>query len=319
MTATIDRLASLRVADVMSRQVVPVYAHQTMAEAAAVFIEHGISGAPVLDDQGRCIGILSAADFVRRQGAARSGSSFSACNQVVVRSSHDGPWQVEDVYEDRVTAHMSAAVQTVEAEAPLADAARIMCAQHIHRVPVLDQHGYPVGMITALDVAAAFLQAADEARGRLPREVVRSTPTQVSFSERQRAANLYRKHLGLRNRLDAVRTAIRCEQDPSRLVAMLEELVSGAYEHFRYEEDCGCFDDAFAGTPQLADRASVLLLQHPALMDALRELLELARYAGPREALAARFEAVVKEWLAHEDKENELLLEAYTMDIGTKD
>ena len=115
--AALNRLVSLRVADVMSRQVVPVYTHQTMAEAAAVFIEHGISGAPVLDEQGHCVGILSAADFVRRQrGAVRSASSFSACNQTVVRGCRDGPWQVEEVYEDRVTVHMSPAVQTVDGQ-----------------------------------------------------------------------------------------------------------------------------------------------------------------------------------------------------------
>jgi CBS domain-containing protein len=163
---TSDRLASLHVADVMNPQVISLHAYQTMAEAAAIFIQRGISGAPVVDDQGRCVGILSAADFVRRERSADpSQSSLSTCNQTVVRRFPNGPWVVEDMYEDRVGVHMSTTLQTVGAHVPLAYAARIMCAQHIHRLPVLDPLGRPVGMVTALDIVAAFMQGVDEARG----------------------------------------------------------------------------------------------------------------------------------------------------------
>jgi CBS-domain-containing membrane protein len=43
MPISLDRLASLKVADVMSRQVVSLSPQQTMAEAAALFVRHKIS------------------------------------------------------------------------------------------------------------------------------------------------------------------------------------------------------------------------------------------------------------------------------------
>jgi len=178
MPAVLDRLQSLRVADVMNRRVVPVSAHQTMSEAAAIFLEHGISGAPVVDEEGRCVGILSAADFVRREIASqgadpskpKGGPAATAASRVakpdsesVLRQSPGG-WEISDVRPEEVAAHMTPAVQSVTPEMPLVDAARMMCTQHIHRLPVLDAEAHPQGMVTALDIVAAVVQAVEERR-----------------------------------------------------------------------------------------------------------------------------------------------------------
>ncbi len=163
MTAVLDRLQSLRVSDVMSRHVVPLYAHQTMGEAAAVFVEHRISGAPVLDEQGRCVGILSTADFVCADGRpGENATSITAGGTAVTRQDPNGPWEIRDVFPDRVSAHMAPAVQGVAAQTALVEAGRIMCAQHIHRLPVLDDQGHPQGMVTSLDIVAAVVQAVEE-------------------------------------------------------------------------------------------------------------------------------------------------------------
>jgi len=175
MATALDRLRSLRVADVMNRQVVPVQAQQTMSEAAELFVSRRISGAPVVDEMGRCVGILSAADFVCRESAAAHGSTFhAACEKAVVRQSPNGPWVIQDVLSDRVSAHMTPAVQTVDSNSPLVEAGRIMCTQHIHRLPVLDAAGHPLGMLTSLDIVAAFVTAVDEKAERADTLVRRS-------------------------------------------------------------------------------------------------------------------------------------------------
>ena len=171
MTLTLDRLQSLRVRDVMNRDVVCLSATQAMSAAAAVFVARGISGAPVVDEQGRCVGVISAADFVCRDGAAGKNSASTekpaqtVPAQTIVRREPGGPWEIQEVCPDRVSAHMSPAVQAVAAHTPLVEAARIMCAQHVHRLPVLDAQGRPEGMVTSLDLVAAVVQAADEGHG----------------------------------------------------------------------------------------------------------------------------------------------------------
>jgi CBS domain-containing protein len=163
MAAVLDRLQSLRVSDVMNRQVVPVGVHQTMREAAAIFVQHHISGAPVVDEEGRCVGVLSAADFVHRdRPTGQETTTLAAGETAVVRHTPNGPWELQDESPDLVSAHMAPAVQSVTAQTSLVEAARMMCTQHIHRLPVLDAAGHPQGMITSLDIVAAVVQAVEE-------------------------------------------------------------------------------------------------------------------------------------------------------------
>jgi CBS domain-containing protein len=163
METAIERLRSLRVRDVMNSNVVQVSANQTMAEAAAVLVEHHISGAPVVDEHGHCVGILSALDFARRDAASEElPDEFSGMAHAVHQDSPNEPVHIEEVNENFVSAHMTKAVQTIGVEALLLDAARIMCLEHVHRLPVLDSKSRPVGMITSIDVVAALVNALEE-------------------------------------------------------------------------------------------------------------------------------------------------------------
>src|ERR1700756_3143626 len=58
-------MTELSAADVMSRDVVTVPQTMLLHHAAHLLARKQISGAPVVDDSGRCVGILSATDFVR--------------------------------------------------------------------------------------------------------------------------------------------------------------------------------------------------------------------------------------------------------------
>jgi CBS domain-containing protein len=47
----------------------------------------------------------------------------------------------------------------------LSHAAKIMCLQHVHRLPVVDASGKPVGIISSMDLVAALSNAAEELIG----------------------------------------------------------------------------------------------------------------------------------------------------------
>ncbi len=143
MDSAVDRLLTLKVKDVMTRNVVCVSMDISLAEAAAIFVEKKISGAPVVDQQNRCVGILSATDYVKHERFMPDADA-AATDQQAVRD------------------QMSKGVQSVRPEQTLLTAARMMCVRHVHRLPVLDADGQPVGLITSMDVVAAMVNAFDE-------------------------------------------------------------------------------------------------------------------------------------------------------------
>jgi len=143
MDSAVDRLITLKVKDVMTRKVVCVGDDQLLHEAARLFVEKQISGAPVLDGEGRCVGILSATDFVKRDHE----NSRHCCDTTLT---------------DRVRDKMSPDAQFVQPEQTMLTAARIMCVRHVHRLPVLNADGKPVGLLTSMDVVAALVNAIDE-------------------------------------------------------------------------------------------------------------------------------------------------------------
>ena len=159
------RLSTLSVSHAMRKGVVPVFANQTMTQAAVTLADNAISGAPVLDETGQCVGILSANDFVRREAslhdASRVGSRGSEYKLAV--ASDYQPLLLEETAGDLVAAHMSTGLQTIPPAATLAHAARIMCAAHVHRLPVVDEGGIPIGMLTSLDIVSALVNALEEA------------------------------------------------------------------------------------------------------------------------------------------------------------
>jgi CBS domain-containing protein len=58
-------LLELTASDVMTREVIRLTEEMPLWEAAGLLCKNQIGGAPVVDGQGKCIGVLSAVDFVR--------------------------------------------------------------------------------------------------------------------------------------------------------------------------------------------------------------------------------------------------------------
>lgn len=155
-----DRVQDLLVADVMSRDVAVIQETAVMDEAAAILTACGVTGAPVVDLRGRCIGVLSTTDMMRFN---KSDAAFArGCPQNDDGGCWELPW-------NSVQRYMTTPVHTISPAAPIMQAAELMCAEHIHRLIVLDDREMPVGLVSALDVVAAFAHAVEEHRQGLRR------------------------------------------------------------------------------------------------------------------------------------------------------
>lgn len=65
MKTTADKLLTLTAGDLMTRNVVRLPETIPLREAAELLVNNQVGGAPVVDPQGRCVGVLSATDFLR--------------------------------------------------------------------------------------------------------------------------------------------------------------------------------------------------------------------------------------------------------------
>lgn len=314
MTTTIDRLLRLRAADVATREVVCVSLHQTMSEAAATFERHHITGAPVVDEHGHCVGVLSASDFARLAGRDR-GELREEIEHPLVHDEDEAPFRVEDVPEELVSAQMSTAIQTIAADALLVDAARVMCGAHIHRLVLLGEGGRPAGILTSLDLVAAMVQAIDEeiGGGASPHEF--SETTAMALAKRLAA-----EHERLHRLLE--RTDELVQSDEANIASVqgtVSELITALERHFAWEEEGGYMSEALQAAPWLFRRAAALRRQHAMLLRAAEQIREGTHHAANLELLKSSLERLVRRVRRHEQAEDTLLQEAVTQDIGAKD
>jgi len=144
-------------ADVMQRSVVVLSPETSLLDAHRLFIEEEIHGAPVVDDEGMVIGVVSSMDLLRAVSEEHESAGF-ASDPVFREAREFGPpiWTVPEDFQDRLANRtvgevMTEGACTVEETARASAVAKLMSQQRIHRVWVVSE-GRPVGVVSTLDL-----------------------------------------------------------------------------------------------------------------------------------------------------------------------
>jgi hemerythrin len=136
------------------------------------------------------------------------------------------------------------------------------------------------------------------------------------------AAALYRAHGMLLHDLEKLEAAV--EPESGRKIEDIRPLLAATQahllRHFRFEEYEGYMDLVRTREPRLERAVQHLAEEHQQLANSLSELITEADRA---DALSDTFRAEVQAWLArvhgHEVRENELVQDAFSLDLGAKD
>ena len=103
----------------------------------------------------------------------------------------------------------------------------------------------------------------------------------------------------------------------------LTELQALIGDHFRTEEDSGCFSNMISHAPRVSERVEVLIAEHGSMYIEIRELVARASDCQGShddwDEIGVRFRKFRGRLMKHESVENELLQEVFTEDIGSKD
>lgn len=149
--ATLRRLAAVRCADVMTRNVVSVQFGTALEDAWALLQRHHIKALPVVDPAHRVIGIVTLADFMRNAGRMRYHGLNHRLKRLIGRSGRthgDKPEVVGQI--------MNRPVHTAARQSPVTEVIALFTAGGHSHVPVIDEHRRLVGIVVPRDLVAAY-------------------------------------------------------------------------------------------------------------------------------------------------------------------
>jgi CBS domain-containing protein len=151
-------LAAQTAGDLMRPDPVSVRAEATLQEAIRFLTDRGFSAAPVIDEAGRPVGVLSLTDIViHDRETIKPGNALPAfyvrpeLEECPASSTPERVLAV-DAQRTRVRDLMTPAVFSISTGSTAARVVEEMLALKVHRLFAVDQSGVLVGVISALDV-----------------------------------------------------------------------------------------------------------------------------------------------------------------------
>lgn len=149
----------LTVADVMTSPVFTVRRDTPLKDVARLLIQHGVSGVPVVDDDGSVLGIVSEADFlIKEQGLEEVHHRRL---ERLMGESDETRHQLDKVEARDAGSAMTAPAVTISPGRPIREAAALMTSRRVNRLPVVDD-GRLAGIVTRADLVRAYLQSDEE-------------------------------------------------------------------------------------------------------------------------------------------------------------
>jgi CBS domain-containing protein len=157
-------LMDSRVKDVMTKDVVSVRETAGYKDIVAVMRELRISAFPVLDEEDHLVGLVSEADLLLKEvGQGALGGYLISTGRRGERAKAAGLTAAE---------LMSRPAVTIGPEDSVAGAARLMHDRHVKRLPVVDDEGRVVGIVSRVDVLSVFDRPDDEIRDEVAKDII---------------------------------------------------------------------------------------------------------------------------------------------------
>ncbi|MFF5015020.1 CBS domain-containing protein [Streptomyces sp. NPDC001165] len=153
-----------RVSDVMTHAVVAVGREALFKEIVERMDQWKVSALPVLEGDGRVIGVVSEADLLPKEEFRDNDPDRVTQLRRLSDMAKAGGVRAEEL--------MSAPAVTVHADATLAEAARIMALRNVKRLPVVNAEGLLEGVVSRSDLLKVFLRPDNDLADDIRRDVV---------------------------------------------------------------------------------------------------------------------------------------------------
>ncbi len=159
----------MKVEELMTTDVITVGPESTLKEAAAILAERGISGLPVIDADGALIGVFSEGDVVFRESGGTPKSQFF--DRILLPAGANERTLAAKTVGDAMTS----LPVTIGPRCTVTEAAKSLIDLGLNRLPVVDDRGKLVGILTRADLVRAFVRSDDELAAEIREGVINRT------------------------------------------------------------------------------------------------------------------------------------------------
>ena len=158
--AVAERWGLVTARDIMRDEVITVPYATPLSEVERILSDNRISGAPVTDESGHIVGIISIRDLVERytedpDSRPRRGNGFYHLSSEETQDEDFDSFEVPDESEETAEDIMSGEIYSVPVGAGLKEIAATMAKYRIHRV-LVQEDGRHVGLISTMEILNAL-------------------------------------------------------------------------------------------------------------------------------------------------------------------
>ncbi len=152
----------LKAKDIMNTDVITVSPETTVEELGRLFIKNGISGAPVLDSDGKIYGIVTENDLIKQNKRFHIPTLLRLFDALIpLEGSAAVEAEIRRMSASTVSEICTRKIITVDPETSLQDIATIMSEKGVHLIPVMRSERL-VGIIGKIDIIKGALGEADK-------------------------------------------------------------------------------------------------------------------------------------------------------------
>ena len=158
------------VRDVMTTRVVAVRKDASFKDIAALLAEHRVSAFPVVDDEGKVIGVVSEADLLSREAlvATLGGQAVRLSRSAVALD----PGEFTKAAAVTAADLMTKPPVVVTPDEPVTSAARLMYHGRVKRLPVVGEDGQLAGIVSRADVLSVYRRPDEEIGEEIRKNVI---------------------------------------------------------------------------------------------------------------------------------------------------
>jgi len=147
----------LTAGEIMTRDVVTVKKETTIRELAELFTSRRISSAPVIDDKGDIVGIVTETDLVEQDKSLHIPTVISIFDWVIyLESGKKFEKELKKMTGQTVGDIYSLEVEAIAPSTPVSEIADIMSSKKIHALPVVEDRKV-IGIIARIDLIRSMI------------------------------------------------------------------------------------------------------------------------------------------------------------------